>query len=178
MVAAPLPLAAVERGAAADGDEHVLERGSATVVRVDVARRDGADAERGGEVAQVRVAACVAALVRPLQLDVEAVPAEGAREPCRRVRGVDGEAVAGAAREADKSLGELLEQRLVELRRQRLAVRRVARVRVRPGQQPAEVRVAARGLDEERHVRPVRKRDLRAGDRPHAEVLRRVRELE
>ena len=178
MVAAPLPLAALERGAAADGDEHVLERGAAAVVRVDVARRDRPDAERGGEVAQVRVAARVAALVRALQLDVEAVAAEGAREPRRRVRVADGEPVARAAGEADEPLVQLLEQRLVEPRRQRLAVRRVAGVRVRRRQQPAEVRVAARALHEERHVRLVRERDLRPGDRPHAEVLRRVRELE
>ena len=52
VVAAPLALAALERGAAADGDEHVLERGAAAVVRVDVARRDRPDAERLGEVAQ------------------------------------------------------------------------------------------------------------------------------
>ena len=178
MVAAPLPLAALERGAAADGDEHVLERGAATVVRVDVSRRDRLDAERGGELAQLRVAARVAALVRALQLDVEAVAAEGAREPRRRVRVADGEPVARAAGEADEPLVQLLEQRLVEPRRQRLAVRRVARVRVRRGQQPAEVRVAARALHEQRHVRLVRERDLRPGDRPHAEVLRRVRELE
>ena len=96
MVAAPLALAALERGAAADGDEDVLERGAATVVRVDVSRRDRPDAERLGELAQLRVAARVAALVRALQLDVEAVAAEGTRKrapprsgrgpPARRVR--------------------------------------------------------------------------------------------
>ena len=106
------------------------------------------------ELAQVRVAARVAALVRPLQLDVEAVVPEGAREPSGRVRVADREPVAGAAGEADESLVQLLEQRLVEARRHRLAVRRVARVRVRRRQQPAEVRVAACALDEQRHVRP------------------------
>ena len=67
-----------------------------------------------GEVAQVRVAARVAALVRALQLDVEAVASEGAREPCRRVRVADREPVARTAGEADESLVQLLEQRLVE----------------------------------------------------------------
>ena len=114
VVAAPFPLAALERGAAADGDEHVLERSAAAVVCVDVTGRDRADAERGGEVAQVRVAAFVAALVRALQLDVEAVASEGAREPCCRVRSADREPVARAAGEADESLVQLLEQRLVE----------------------------------------------------------------
>ncbi len=97
VVAPPLPLAALERGAAADGDEHVLEGGAATVVRVHVPRRDRPDAERGGKVAQVRVAPRVAALVRPLQLDVEAVAPEGARKPRCRVRVADREPVAGTA---------------------------------------------------------------------------------
>ena len=201
MVAAPLLLAALERGAAADGDEHVLEHGSPPVVGVDVARRDRPDAERGGEVAQERVPARVPAFVRALQLDVEAVAAEGACEPGGRVRVADREAVASAAREADEPLVLLLEQRLVELRRPGLAVRRVARVRVRRRQQPAEVPVAACALHEQRDVagssggkaaaarpadraafggawRLVRERDLGAGDRPHAELLRGVRELE
>jgi hypothetical protein len=49
---------------------------------------------------------------------------------------------------------------------------------VRGGQQPAEVRVAGRRLDQERHVRAVVERHLRARDRPHAERLGRVRELQ
>ena len=51
-------------------------------------------------------------------------------------------------------------------------------LRVRSRQEPAEVGVAARRLDEQRHVRPAAKRDLRAGDRPDADCLCRVRELE
>ena len=46
------------------------------------------------------------------------------------------------------------------------------------GEQAAEVRVPAPRLDEQRHVRAAVERHLRAGDRPHAERLRRVRELE
>src|SRR6185437_11171733 len=52
VVPAPFLLAALERGAEADGDEHVLERDAAAIVRVDVTRRDRLDAERGGKVAQ------------------------------------------------------------------------------------------------------------------------------
>ena len=141
MVAAPLLLAALERGAAADGDEDVLERGAAAVVRVDVSRRDRRDAERLRELAQARVAARVAALVRTLQLDVEAVAAERAREPHRGVRVAHREAVPRAAGEADEAVVQLLQQGLIEPWRRRLAVRRVARVRVRRRQQPAEVRV-------------------------------------
>ena len=89
--------------------------------------------ELAREVAQPGVAAAVAALVGSLQLDVEAVPPEGERQPCRGVRVADGEPVARTAREADESLVQILEQRQVEPRRQWLAVRRVARVCVRCG---------------------------------------------
>jgi hypothetical protein len=146
VVAASLLLAALERGAAADGDENVLERNAAAVVRVDVPRGDRLDAERVGEVAQACVPARVAALEGALQLDVEAVAAECVRQPRRRVRIAHGKAVARAARKTDEPLVQLLEQCLVEPRRRRLAVRRVSRVRVRGGQEPAEVRVAARAL--------------------------------
>ncbi len=50
--------------------------------------------------------------------------------------------------------------------------------RVRGGQQPAEVRVALRGLDEQRDVQAAVEGDLRPGDRPDTEVLCGVRELE
>ena len=45
MVAAALGLAAVERAPVADGDEDVLERGTAQIVRVHVSRDDRPDAE-------------------------------------------------------------------------------------------------------------------------------------
>src|SRR5581483_5746884 len=60
-------------------------------VRVDVARGDRRDVQRLGEVAELRVPARVAALVRPLQLDEEARAAERAGELRRRVRVADGE---------------------------------------------------------------------------------------
>ena len=64
--------------------------------------------------------------------------------------------------------------------RRRLAVlpARASRPRVRGGEQAAEVPVAAPRLDEQRHVRATVQRHFRAGDRPDAERLRRVRELE
>ncbi len=46
------------------------------------------------------------------------------------------------------------------------------------GDQPAEIGVALGSLDEQRHVREVGQRHFRTGDRTHAEVLRRMRELE
>jgi hypothetical protein len=49
---------------------------------------------------------------------------------------------------------------------------------MRRGQEPAQVRVAALALDQQRHMGAVGKRDLRPGDRPHPERLRGVRKLE
>ena len=157
----------------------VLERGPAGMVRVDVAGRDRLDAERLGEVAQREVPARVAALVRALELDEEALAAEGLRQPRRGVRVAHREAVARAAREADEPVRVLHEQRRIERWRQqlRLASERPC-VRVRGGEQPAEVRVAARRLDEQGDVGAAAERDLGAGDRPDADRLRRVRELE
>ena len=109
MIAAPLPLAALERGAAADGNEDVLKRGAAAVVRVDVSRRNGRDADRLRELAQARVAPRVPAFIWPLQLDVEAVAAEGAREPHRGVRIAHRQAVPRAAGEADETVVQLLQ---------------------------------------------------------------------
>ena len=154
VVAAPLALAAVERRAVADRDERVLQADARARVRVRVAGDDGLDAERLREVAQRSVAAHVAALVRPLQLDEEAVAAERVREPRRRVRVANGEPVPRAAGEADEPFVQLLEQRLVERGRHGLGLAsRRPRVPVRGSEQPAEVRVAARRLDEQRHVR-------------------------
>ena len=147
-------------------------------MRVHVAGRDRAHVQRLREVAQRRVSSRVAALVRPLQLDEEVVVAKGSREPRRRVRVADGKPVARAAGEADEPVVQLLEQALVEARRQRLTPFFRPRVRVRCGQEPAEVRVAPRRLDEQRHVRSPVERHLCTGDRANAEVLGRVRELE
>ena len=110
VVAAPLALAAVERRALADRDEHVLELRGAAVVRVHVAGRDRLHAERLGELAQRRVPARVAALVRPLELDEEALASERLRDGRGRVRVADAEPVARAAGEADEALVRLEQQ--------------------------------------------------------------------
>ena len=148
------------------------------MVRVDVAGRDRAHAQRLGEVAQRGETARVASLVRALQLDEEAFRPERARQGPRAVRVADRETVPRAAGEADEPLVQLGEQPGVERRRQRLRTFLWSGPRVRGREQTAEVRVAPRRLDEQRHVRAVRERDLGAGDRPHAERPRRVRELE
>ena len=175
-VAPPLRLAAFERGAVTDRDEHVLERGAPRMVRVDVSGGDRLHAQRLGEVAQRGQTARVASLVRALQLDEEALGPERPRQRRRAVRAPNRETVPRAPGEADEALVQLHEQRRLERGRRELGP--LTRVRVCRGQQPAEVRVALRGLDEQRHVRTVGQRHLRAGDRPHAERLRRVRELE
>jgi hypothetical protein len=154
LVPAPLGLAALERGPVADGDEDVLEAEAAGIVRVHVAGGDGADAQRVGERAQRGVAAGVPAGVGALELDVEALAPEGAGEAGGRVRARDCEAVTGAAGEADEALVPLLEESEVEARVQAL-------VRVGGGEEAAKVRVAARGLDEERDVRAVAQGGLR-----------------
>ena len=53
-----------------------------------------------------------------------------------------------------------------------------SRFRVCRGEQTAEVRVTAPALDEQRDVSTAVERYLGSRDRPHAERLRRVRELE
>ena len=86
---------------------------------VDVAGRDAGDAEPLGEAGEPAVAGAVAAPVGPLQLDPEAVAAEGGEQaPAERARpravsprsqAPASSAVAGAAGEADEALGVLLD---------------------------------------------------------------------
>src|SRR5690349_9296571 len=150
------------------------------MVRMDVARHERRHAERLGEVAQGGVAARVATFVRALELDEEAVSAERARESGGAVGIAHGKTVTRAARETEEAFVQLFQQRLVE-RRVGGWLRLLSgwtRVRVRRGEQAAEICIALLRLDEQRHMRAIGERDLGAGDRAHAEVLRRVRELE
>ena len=121
-VPAPLGLAALERGAAADRDEHVLQQRAPRMVRVDVSGRDRLDAEVLGEVAQEAEPARVPALERALELDEEALAAERAREARRGVRVEKAETAPRAAREADEPLVQLRDGLERNRRRQRLAV--------------------------------------------------------
>jgi len=178
-VPAALPLAAVERGAVADGNEHVLERCAPRVMGVHVARHDRGHAEHAGEVPQRCVAAHVAALVGTLELDVEALGAEGPGEVGGGVGIAHAEAAAGTAREAHEALVQLLKERGLERRLPQLRlVSRWPRACMGGGEEPAEVRVAALALDEEGDVRAAPERHLRARDRADAERLGGVGELE
>src|SRR5262249_3127838 len=107
VVAASLRLAAVERGAAADRDEGVLKGAPPLVVDVDVAGGGGGQAELAGKLPKGCVPARVAALVRTLELDVEAVGPECGCRPGGAVRVPRAEPVARAAGEADEPLGAL-----------------------------------------------------------------------
>src|SRR4029077_6628456 len=99
-VAAALLLAAVERSAAADRNERVLEERAPRLVGVHVAGGDGVDAGVGGEIPQGGIASRVTSLVGPLQLDEEVVAAEGTRQADGDVRIAHGEAVVSAAGQA------------------------------------------------------------------------------
>ena len=103
---------------------------------MDVAGGDGGDAEPLGEQGEPAVAGAVAAPVGALQLDPEAVAAEGgeqaAAEPLAAgavaaLAGAGQRAVAGAAGEADEPRGVLLHllQRRPGLARLRAALSRV-----------------------------------------------------
>ncbi len=106
-VPAPLALAPVERRAAADRDERVLEQRPSRRVRVDVSRRDRLDPEVLGEIAKRDVAPRVSPLVRSLELDVEALAAECVGETRRAARIMERQPVARAAGEADEALVQL-----------------------------------------------------------------------
>ena len=125
-VPAPPGLRLLQRPPEADGDQRILERRPRGVVHMDVAGRHALDPEPLGEIHQPAIAGPVEAPERPLELDPEAVAAEGADEPPpqrlrgRRVGGARPSApsakaprerpVASAAREADEPLGPLLER--------------------------------------------------------------------
>jgi len=103
-------LTAVQRGAAADRDERVLE--AARGARGEHGRRRSRRWEREvpRELAEPRRCGARPALVRPLELDVEVV-SEGGRDARCGVRVAPRRAVAGAAREADEAVARL-QQRL------------------------------------------------------------------
>src|SRR5439155_24761132 len=127
---------------------------------------DGRDADRVSEVAEQCVPTGVPALVRALELDVER-PGERAREPRGRIRIAAREALARTAREADEAVrvgGDELE-RYCGCQRISVLAAGHARSGMRLGEDPAEVRVPARRLDEQGDVRAALERHLGAGDR-------------
>ena len=177
MVSAPLLLGALERPTVADRDHRVLEERPHAVVSVHVARGDGLHTDRLRQLPQLVVAPSVSPFVGPLELDEEPLSPEDCGQLGRAVGVPDREPVPRTAGEADQALVVRGEQVPVQRRRHRLG-RLEPGPRVRRGQEPAEVRVPPRRLDEQRDVRPIGERHLSAGDRPHAERFGRMRELE
>ena len=179
-VAAPLALAAVERGAAADRDEHVLERergagGARARRRSRRSRRRASRRARAGARCRRASPRSYGRWSSTKKRSRPKAAASRAAAFGSRTR----EPVPRAAREADEALVALDQRRRAGSSGgsgSRAFLR--ARSRMRRGEQPAEVRVALRRLDEQRHVRAARERHLGAGDRADAERLRRVRELE
>ena len=171
LVTPPFGLAAVERRPLPDRDERILEPGAPRVMRMNVARGNSADTEIAGELAQPCIPPGIAAQVRPLELDEEALPSERAAEPCRAVRIAYCQPMARTPREADKTFVALLEASEVDGGVEPLVSMALC-------EKPAQVCVARRGLDQERDMSAAGQSHLRPCDRPHAERLRRVRELE
>ena len=143
VVAAPLALAAVERRAVLDRDERVLQVRTADVVCVHVTGRDRRHAERTRELVELCIAAYVAALVRALQLDVEArsnarasrAAAFGSTEPSP-CRAQPESATSPSACCSSMSI-------VVSAGSRSRSFPWDTRARVRVGEDPAEVRVAA-----------------------------------
>ena len=152
------------------------------MVRVHVSGRDRLDSEVLCEIAEGGVPASVPAFVRPLELDEEALPAEGLSEPRCRIRVAGAEPSARAAGEADEALGELRHRfhghRGLEGPGMPRPYGELSRSRMRRSEQPAEIPVATAGLDEQGDVGAAVQRHLGARDRPHPERLCRMRELE
>src|SRR4029453_10451923 len=171
-------LRALERRAVADRDERVLQSHSSRIVGVDVARDDCLDVQRLGEVAKPGVPPLVSPFERPLGSDEEALRAKGPGKARRGVGVPDGKPLARATREADETLVQLLEKGLVESRLQRRLALLRAGVCVRRSEEPAEVGVATLAFERQRAVGTRGESDLGAGDRPDAERLRRMCELE
>ena len=143
-VSAALGLAPLERGAAADRDEDVLHERATRVMRVDVPGRDRLDAQVLGEVAQETESPRIPPLERPLQLDVEPLSAEGARQACRRVRIEEPEPATRTAGEAHQPRVQLTDALERHRRRERLPILASGATcsRMRRREQSAQVRVA------------------------------------
>jgi hypothetical protein len=105
VVAAPQRLGGIKRRVLADRHERVLEPRPCGRVGVDVAGRHARHAQPRGEVGQLAVAGAIVAMERALQLDPERVAPEDGQQ--RAGGGLVVDAVVGAPRQADQSLGVL-----------------------------------------------------------------------
>ena len=178
-IGAPDLVRAVEGGAVADRDQHVVQPVPRACVIVRVARRHDAEARVPRQRDQGAGEGQVAPHVVPLQLDVEALRAEhrptplgeGPGRPPPPMPERPRQQAVAAAGEDDEPRVALLEGGEVEPR-----VAPVGAPEMRRGEQAAEVGVAFGGFGEQRDVRAVGERHLGAGDRLEAEPLRLLRE--
>ena len=186
-VAASLAVGSVERQVAADRDERVLQERAARMVGVDVAGGDGRQARRLGEPVQIAGERPVPAGAGALKLDVDvagavdANEAPGSRLGIAQPAGGDEAgyvAVAGAAGQAHQAGRVRREVSGVERGGHGPPVRRRPGGGVGEGDEPAQVRVADAGLGQQGQVGAVGEGELRAGDRAHPRLLRRMGERE
>ena len=159
---APLGLGGVERRVQAHGHERVLQRRPRAGVGVHVAGRHAGDAEPPRQPGQPPVARPVVAQERALELDPQPIATRTPRAAAA--------AWARRARRAARIRSGRPDPRRARARLQRDArlrgrPRPLARVRVRAGEDPAEIRPAARVLDQQRQMAPVLEVDLGAVDR-------------
>ncbi len=156
-----------------DGDERVLQRRPRTGMSVYVTRSHAAQPQPARHRLPAPVASAIVAQERPLELDSQALGPERVpqRTQCRLVL----DAMYRAAAQADEPFVVREDRREIH---RRLPGRRprpaVARVRVRGGDDPAQVRPAACVCDEQREVAPPvrsvrREIELRAVDRTQPE---------
>ena len=166
---APLPrrsrLGRLERPA--EPDARPARPGAATrraIVGVDVAGRHAGHPEQPGELGEPAVAGPVAAPERPLQLDPEAIGAEGREQRAGRARSAPRAVAAGDPARPARRRGRSPRGRRGPRRarssvgrggprgRQRVGLVARGSRRGRIGEQPAEVAVAGRVGDEQRQV--------------------------
>ena len=179
-VATSLTVGAVQRQVMADRDERVLQERTARVVGVDVAGRDGGEAQDLGQLRQVAHQGSIAAGAGPLQLDVHVARAERLDQATGRSLGVAGavggdesrnHAVSGTPGQTYEPGGVGVQVCGIERRRDRPPIGRWARGGVRERDQPAQVGVPDVGLDQQRQVRPTGQGQLGPGDRPDPGLL-------
>ena len=179
MVGLNLAQSLVQRGVAAGRDQRLLQPVALRGVVVDVVRGDHKAPGLAGQRDQRAVALGVAAQEVLLQLDVDRVravpvavlpqqvasfhPLAGQRQPR--------EGAVPAAGEQHQPFGVLGEMRRIKPRLPPIH-------RVGQREQPRQIRVAVARLDQQRHPRLIRQRDLTARDRLNLQTVRQPRKLQ
>ena len=171
-VAAPQRLGRVERRVVAQRHEGVLQRCPRERVGVDVPGGHRGQPQPRSQPGQAPVARTVVALEGPLQFDEQVLGPEGSAQPAQRRFVVH--PLAGAAAEAHEPGGVILDRLQ---RHGRRGLTRVAPVRVRTREDPAQVAPALLRVDQQPDVATVLEVDLRAVDRLDPDLLGGLREL-